>query len=92
MIDDEFEWDDQKAAANLQKHGVSFVAARRVFDDGFAIHNEDITAGYSEQRIIAVGMVNAVLMTVVYTERGSRTRIISARRATKHEQRKYYQS
>ena len=92
MIDDEFEWDEDKASANLRKHGVSFVAARRVFDDAFAVHNEDFSARYGERRMIAIGMVNGVLLMVVYAERSEQTRIISARRASKHEQRQYYQS
>jgi hypothetical protein len=67
---DEFEWDAAKATANLRKHGVAFADARRVFDDLFAVHSFDADGGYGEQRIIATGMVNGVLLTVVYTERG----------------------
>ena len=48
--------------------------------------------GVSEVRYVITGMVNDVILTVVYTERGERTRIISARRATKHEQTEYYRS
>lgn len=92
MIDDEFEWDAEKAASNLRKHGVAFADAQRVFDDAFAIHDLDADAGYGEQRMVAVGMVNGILLAVVYTERGDRTRLISARKATKHEQVEYYRS
>ena len=83
---DEFEWDAQKATLNLRKHGVAFEDAQLVFNDVFATHRFDVDAGYREQRMIATGMVNGVLLTVVYTERGERTRLISARKATKHEQ------
>lgn len=86
----EFEWDEAKAESNLRKHGVTFVDALHVFDDAFAVYCFDVDANYGEQRTIVVGMVNRVLLTVVYTERNERTRIISARRATKHEQRGYY--
>jgi uncharacterized DUF497 family protein len=88
----EFEWDTAKAEANFRKHSVAFVDAQRVFDDVFAVHRLDLDAGYGEQRMIVTGMVNGVLLTVVYTERGERTRLISARKATKHEQLEYYRS
>ena len=92
MADDEFEWDAGKAQINLAKHLVSFEAARRVFDDAFALDRLDIGGFGGEVRCIATGMVNGVLLTVVYTERGARTRIISARKATKHEKREYYRN
>ena len=89
---DEFEWDAAKAASNLRKQGVAFKDAQLVFNDVFATHSFDVDAGYDEQRMIATGMVNGVLLTVVYTERGERTRLISARKATKHEQLGYYRN
>jgi uncharacterized DUF497 family protein len=92
MKDDEFEWDDLKAEANLKKHGVSFREASRVFDDIFALVEGDIDAAFGEDRFLATGMVGDTLIMVVYTERGSRIRLISARRATSHEQRRYYRS
>jgi uncharacterized DUF497 family protein len=92
MDDDEFEWDAAKAESNLAKHGVSFEAARCVFDDVFAFERCDFDSAPAEIRYVIAGMVNDVILTVVYTERGERTRIISARRATKHEQEEYYRS
>jgi uncharacterized DUF497 family protein len=92
MSDDEFEWDAAKAQSNLAKHLVGFEAARRVFDDAFALDRLDIGSRGGEIRYVITGMVNGALLTVVYTERGARTRIISARRATKHEQTDYYRS
>ncbi len=89
---EEFEWDAAKATANLRKHGVAFGDAQLVFNDAYAVHSFDVDAGYGEQRMIATGMVNGVLLTVVYTEREERTRLISARKATKHEQLEYYRS
>jgi hypothetical protein len=74
------------------KTGVSFEAVRCVFDDVFAFERCDFDSAPGEVRYVITGMVNDVILTVVYTERGERTRIISARRATKHEQEEYYRS
>jgi len=90
MIDDEFAWREAKARSNLAKHKVSFEAARLVFDDVFAL--ERLDAEYTEVRYIITGMAKGVILTVVYTERDGLTHIISARKATKHEQRDYYRS
>ena len=68
------------------KHRVSFEAARRVFDDAFAFDRLDTGGDGTEVRYIITGMVNGVLLTIVYTGRGERIRIISARKATRHEQ------
>jgi len=92
MTDAEFEWDDEKAAGNLRKHGVSFEDARRVFEDAFAVLEVDTSLRYDEERLIITGVVNDRLLCVVHTERGERIRIISARRATRREQHDYYQN
>jgi uncharacterized DUF497 family protein len=92
MNQDEFEWDAAKAQSNLVKHGVSFEAARWAFDDGFAFERCDFDSEPGHIRYVISGMVKDVILTVVYTERGERTRIISARRATKYEQTEYYRS
>lgn len=87
----EFEWHDAKAAANLQAHGVSFELATTVFKDPFAIEFVDDRADYGEKRFVIIGMAERqVLLFVAYTERAERIRIISARRATKHEQDQYF--
>ncbi len=91
MNNDDFEWDDAKAAANLKKHQVSFATAARVFDDP-DLHIVADAGPYDEQRFIAIGMVDDRLIATIYTERGETVRIISARKATKHEQSTYYQS
>jgi uncharacterized DUF497 family protein len=90
MTDDEFEWDDAKAAVNLAKHNVSFEIARLVFDDAFAIVEVDGSLDYSEERFIITGMIQNRLLSVVYTERMGRIRLISARKSTKREQNDYY--
>lgn len=87
MRDGNFEWDDRKAAANLRKHDVAFEHARRVFGDPSGIDGLDDDD--SEERFTRLGFANGVLLLVVYAERSGRTRIISARKATKHEQGDY---
>ena len=89
MNDDDFEWDEAKNAANDSKHGVTFERACLVFSDPFAIGEYDDRSFY-EDRFTVSGLVEGVLLLVVYTERDERIRIISARRATKNEQNNYY--
>ncbi len=88
----EFEWDEAKAESNLAKHGVSFEAARRVFDDVFADERCDFEGTPDEIRYVITGRVNDVLLGVVYTESGDRIRVISARKATAREEGEYYRS
>jgi uncharacterized DUF497 family protein len=89
MQNDEFEWDDAKAEANLRKHKISFRAAARVFDDVFVLVAQDLSEDYGEDRFLATGTVNGLLVTVAYAERSDRIRIISARKANSDEQRAY---
>ena len=84
-----FEWNAQKASANLAKHGVSFETARRVFDDPIAVDIEDRSANYGEVRRRIVGLGNGLVLTVIYTERSEVIRIISARKATRAERKEY---
>lgn len=91
MNDDEFEWDDAKAAANLAKHKVSFEQARDAFGDMFAVEYEDDRADYGEDRTVLIGMVGNRLLAVVYTLRGENIRIITAREAEPHERRHYHE-
>ena len=91
MRDSEFEWDDDKAAANLAKHKVSFSAARQAFAYVFAVEREDDTEGYSEPRFNLLGMVDGRVLFVAYTMSGDVTRIISAREAEPYERRLYHE-
>ena len=85
----EVEWDPNKAATNLQKHGVRFSDAEAVLFDPNALSFED-TAAQGEQRFVAIGMDHFWhLLVVVYTNRGNRIRLISARSATRSERKKY---
>lgn len=86
-----FEWDAGKAAANLARHGVTFEVAQRVFDDPFAIEWMDDRENYGEPRFITLGMVDGRILFVVYTLRGDIIRIISARGAEPHEKRIYHE-
>jgi uncharacterized DUF497 family protein len=88
MEGEQFEWDAAKAESNFEKHG--FEAACCVFDDAFASEHSDFESASGEVRYVITGMGNDVILMVVYTERGESTRIISARKATKHEQTEYY--
>jgi uncharacterized DUF497 family protein len=90
MGEDRFEWDAEKAAINLRNHGVAFNMALQVFRDPFAIERIDERENYGEERVNLLGMCDGVILHVTYTERGDRIRIISARRAEKHEQDDYY--
>ena len=85
-----FEWDDRKAASNLAKHGVSFDEGKSVFDDPCYVDFYDPDHSYEEHRYIIVGISQQQrLLVVSYTERGDIIRLISARLATRKEQRLY---
>jgi uncharacterized protein len=86
----EFEWDNVKARDNLLKHGVSFEFAAKAFRDPFGIEWIDEREDYGEVRTVLLGMADGTILVVVYTERETRIRLISARRATKNEQDTYY--
>jgi uncharacterized DUF497 family protein len=88
LHDLEFEWDEEKYAINLRKHGVKFEEAAEVFfDPEFQIGNASV---YEEFRNFIVGYSRSKrVLLVVFVERGVRTRIISARRATSHERKEY---
>lgn len=86
----EFEWEKNKAASNLSKHGVSFDEARTAFDDPLYIDFYDPDHSYDEHRYIIIGqsMQNSLLV-ISYTERGNVIRLISARKATRKERETY---
>ena len=91
MRDDEFEWDDAKAAANLARHDVSFETARRAFDDPYAILRNDFRDNYGEERFTLIGMVGDQVLYVAHTWRAGRIRLISARKAEPYERRLYHE-
>lgn len=88
-----FDYDPEKAAENLAKHSVSFALAAAVWDDPLHVILPDRVVD-GERRYHAIGLVGAVVVLVVVHiypdgEDGNRVRIISARRATPHERRRY---
>ncbi len=86
----EFEWDPNKSAANLKKHGISFHEASTVFGDPLSITFSDPDHSISEHRFLTFGYSRiSQLLLVVHTERHGKTRIICARRATRQERRIY---
>ncbi|MBE9008713.1 BrnT family toxin [Pseudanabaenaceae cyanobacterium LEGE 13415] len=85
-----FEWDDNKAASNELKHGITFEEAITVFADPYLLFTEDSQHSHEEEREWAIGEAeNGLIVVVVFTMRGERLRIISARKATKRECQKY---
>jgi hypothetical protein len=88
----DFEWDDQKAEYNLQKHGVSFPEASTAFYDPLVITFADPDHSADEDRFIVIGLSAAGrLLMVAHTDRGNRIRIISAR-TLKPKERRLYES
>jgi hypothetical protein len=92
-IDLQFEWDGDKAARNHRKHGVAFEESTTIFNDLGFITVVDDEHSLDEDRYISIGMSNlGRLLMVAHTDRGGRIRIISARDATKQEERFYAES
>jgi uncharacterized protein len=90
MDDLQFEWDEDKAAQNLAKHGVSFLTAAEIFASEI-IERIDDREDYGEVRFIALGRVETDIYRVVFTWRGEKVvRIITAQKASKHERETYY--
>jgi uncharacterized protein len=87
----EFEWDAAKNAVNIAKHGIDFEDAIRIFERP-VLEKVDDRRNYGEVRIIAVGAVDDRELAIVYTLRGERRRIISARRAHSHERKAYHEA
>lgn len=85
-----FEWDPRKNAANIEKHGIDFVCAVRIFERS-TLEREDTRRDYGETRIMAVGQTGDLVLTVVYTPRSEVYRIISARSARRDEEQTYQQ-
>ena len=87
-----FEWDETKAASNLQKHGISFDEALSVFADEMALTFHDPDHSDMEERQRTYGFSKkGRLLVVVHTDRHNQIRIISARKATRYEKNIYSQ-
>ncbi len=86
----EFEWDPQKAATNLRKHGVPFKKAIEVFGDPRRVELADFSGAHDEDRWQVIGRAEPNVLLVVFVDREESIRIISARKATRHEQSIYW--
>jgi len=80
-----FTWGEAKRKLNLQRHGLDFVDAPKVFE-GVTFTYEDDRFDYTERRFVTLGVLEGVVVSVVHTETPRQIRIISFRKATKHEQ------
>jgi len=88
----DFEWDSEKAAANLQRRGIGFPEASTAFGDPLSITIADPDHSDEEQRYLLLGLTfSGRLVVVSHTDRGAAVRIISARPATRRERRTYEQ-
>lgn len=88
-----FSWDPRKSERNLQERGFDFEFASLIFD-GPTVERTDSRRNYGEQRVIALGLAQGILLTVVYTDRAgiggeSIRRIISARKSDRRERTAY---
>ena len=84
-----FTWSERKRAINLKEHGLDFIDAPRVFE-GVTISYEDDRLAYGEQRFITLGLLAGVPVSVAHTETADEIRIISFRKATGREARRFF--
>jgi uncharacterized DUF497 family protein len=84
-----FVWDEAKRRLNLRKHGIDFADAEKIFR-GITFTAEDTREDYGEQRFLTLGLLEDQVVSVAHTEQGEEIRIISIRKATKHEARFYF--
>ena len=86
----DFEWDAAKAVSNERKHAIPFSFAARIFLDKNRLERLDMQGNYDEDRWVTLGLVEEFEIVVVYTLRAETIRIISARKANRHEQETYW--
>lgn len=85
-----FSWDPEKNLSNVRRRGIAFQDAARIFE-GPVVEKEDARFEYDEIRVYAIGLVNGIELTVIYTDRGpDERRIISAWRSEPHERRYFW--
>ena len=88
MSNGNFEWDETKRQANLEKHRIDFVDAIEAFNESVFI-KPDNRKDYGEERIIALGIPHSSIVNIISTKRGAKTRLISVRRANQEERETY---
>ncbi|MGI9041187.1 MAG: BrnT family toxin [Gemmatimonadales bacterium] len=84
----QYEWDSVKDARNRAVHGIAFEDAIAIFA-GRTLESEDVRKDYGEDRLVVSGLLDGRVIVVVYTARGDRRRIISARLANRKERERY---
>lgn len=84
-----FVWDEAKRRGNLRKHKIDFADAERIFR-GLTFTVEDDREAYGEQRFLTLGLLEDQVVSIAHTERRGKIRLISIRKATKHETRFYF--
>ena len=84
-----FEWHEAKRKVNIRKHGIDFIDAAEIFE-GVIVTIEDERFDYGEPRYLSLGLMRGRVILVVHTEQEEVIRIISARKATKYEEARYY--
>jgi len=85
-----FEWDEAKRQSNLRKHHLDFVDAESIFS-GATFTFADDRFDYEEDRYITLGLLKEIVVVIAHTERANGIRVIMMRKATKHEQRLYFE-
>ncbi len=85
-----FAWDEKKRRSNILNHGFDFVDAKEVFE-GITFTFEDDRFEYGEERFITLGLLKGTIVVIAHTEKGNEIRLISMRKATKHEQKIYFE-
>jgi uncharacterized DUF497 family protein len=86
----QFEWDERKAQTNATKHGVGFLEATTVFADPLSLLMRDPDHSVDEERYLVLGLsILGRLLVVAFVDRPPRTRLISAREASRPERRRY---
>lgn len=86
-----FTWDEEKRIRNLEKHGLDFPDAYKVFKEPVFTF-EDIRFDYGEQRLVSLGILNGMTCVIVHTETVDEIRVISLRKATKNEEKIYFRN
>ena len=85
-----YEWNESKRQINIRKHALDFIDVISIFE-GVTITIDDTRFDYRETRYITLGLLTGYVIVVAHTEEEDVIRIISARKATKNEERKYYE-
>ena len=85
-----FDWDEAKRRFNIRKHGIDFLDVAKVFD-GDILTIEDDRYEYGENRFITLGILRDHVIVIAHTETETLIRIISARKATRNEEKLYFE-